>query len=230
MYKVAVSVALLFMLVGCQESKPQKNYDGKRLLNAKCSSCHNLDLPPTLSDKELAPPMMAVAHHIFHMVDVEDESQRALKSVEFVKDYVVAPAVEKSFCDKASLKTYGLMPSQKGKVTQDELEAIATYMFKHYTQKNLSKAQSALNKFNAMPKGERIARKNNCFGCHRVDMDLVGPSFKNIAKKYKDAPQTIVKSIKEGSRGKWSSTKVMPAFKKLDDKRVEILKEWIIKH
>ena len=84
-----------------------------------------------------------------------------LKAKEFLKDYVINPSTSKSYCDKQSLKTYGVMPSQKGKVTQDELEAIASYMFEHFTQQNLAKEQAIINKLRAMPKGKQIALKNN---------------------------------------------------------------------
>jgi len=228
--KVVVFISLVFYFLGCGESKPHKSYDAKKLIEQKCSSCHNLDLPPTLYEEELAPPMMAVAHHIFNKVEVKDESLRVSNSVAFVKEYVMAPDVKKSFCDEESLKSYGLMPSQKGNLTLEELDAIANYMFSHFTQENLSHAQEALNKFNAMPKGEQIARKNGCFGCHRVEKSIVGPSFKAIQVKYEKSPQTLIKSIKEGSRGKWSSAKgVMPAFKKLDEEELKSLSSWILK-
>jgi cytochrome c len=81
-----------------------------------------------------------------------------------------------------------------------------------------------------MPKGERIALKNNCMSCHRIDKKIVGPSFKEIAKRYKQEPEVIVKSIQNGSSKKWknSHNAVMPAFKQLKKEDVESIKEWIL--
>jgi cytochrome c len=123
------------------------------------------------------------------------------------------------------------MPSQKGKVTQDELEAIAEYMFAHYTVKNLTEAQAAINRLKKMPAGKRLAIQKNCLTCHRVDKDLVGPSFVKIAKCYKGDVLYIAQQIKSGSKGKWQAFHgaVMPPFKdKTSLEEREILAKWIV--
>jgi cytochrome c len=229
MYKLFFPLILIFLFTGCQE-KHKSNLDGKKLLEQKCSKCHNLDLPPMTFKDEKAPPMMAVAFHIKDFIKASSESDKIPKAIDFVKDYVVNPSASKSFCDKKSLQTYGVMPSQKGKVTQDELEAIAEYMFEHYTVKNLTAAQALQNKLMKMPKGKRIALKNNCFSCHKVDRDLVGPSFQKIAKRYASNVNQIEKSIADGSVGAWKDYRGarMPQFGKTisKDERVTLAK-WI---
>ena len=228
MIKIIVP-ALILLLSGCNETN-HTNYDGKKLLKEKCSACHNLDMPPKTSKDEKAPPMMAVSFHVFDFVKPVDESERKIKAVEFVIDYVENPSIEKSFCDKESLKRYGLMPSQKDKINEDETRAIANYMFEYFTPKNLSKIQKDIAKFNALPKGERLALKHKCFGCHRVDKKIVGPSFQDIAKRYKNKSKNIKDSIKNGSKGKWkeSSKAIMPKFKNIDDKELNSITKWIV--
>ena len=229
MFKNSLFLALI-LLSGCNETQTKVSYDGAKLLEQKCASCHNIDLPPKTYQNEKAPPMMAVAFHVANFVKPSDESQRVSKAVEFVKDYVINPSREKAFCDKESLESYGVMPSQKGNVNEDELDAIAKYMFSHFTQKNLTEAQEAINRLQAMPKGQRLALQNNCLGCHRVDKDLVGPSFIHIKERYASSPQTIQKSIKNGSVNRWKSSKGahMPSFQKLSDNDVKTLSEWIL--
>ena len=229
MKRVLILAALLFF-VGCSQDKKANNLDGKKLLEQKCSRCHNLDLPPKTFEDEKAPPMMAVAFHVRSFIKTEDESQRIPKAIAFVKDYVVSPSVSKSFCDKESLKSYGLMPSQKGKVTQDELQAIAEYMFAHFTQKNLNEAQLLENKLNAMPKGERLALQNNCLSCHKVERKIVGPAFRDVAHRKGNSLEVLMQSIKNGSKKKYASSKgaIMPAFKKLRDADVKTIAEWIL--
>jgi len=229
MKRVLILAALLF-LAGCSQGKKENNLDGKKLLEQKCSSCHNLDLPPKTFEDEKAPPMMAVAFHVRSFIKTEDESQRVPKAIAFVKDYVINPSASKSFCDKESLKSYGLMPSQKGKVTQDELQAIAEYMFSHFTQKNLNEAQVIQNRLNAMPKGERLALQNNCLSCHKVDRKIVGPAFRDVARKKGNSLEVLMQSIKNGSKKKYASSKgaIMPAFTKLSDADVKTISEWIL--
>jgi len=229
-YKLTLFVIVLVIFSGCQQKQHHSNLDGKKLLEQKCSKCHNLDLPPKTFKDEKAPPMMAVAFHIKDFIKASSESDKIPKAIDFVKDYVVNPSASKSFCDKKSLESYGVMPSQKGKVTQDELQAIAEYMFEHYTVKNLTAAQDLQNRLMKMPKGERLALQNNCFSCHKVDKDIVGPSFKKIAKRYALDLKQIQKSIEDGSKKRWSDYRgaIMPPFRdKISKENSAVLAQWI---
>jgi cytochrome c len=215
---------------GCQKKK-MLHLDGEKLIHQKCSQCHNLDLPPKTFANEVAPPMMAVAFHVKDFMKVSNESERIPKAIEFVVDYVLHPSKEKSLCDAKSLQSYGLMPSQKDKVSQDELRAIAEYMFEHFTVKNLQEAQAIQQRLKHMPAGEKLALKYNCLGCHKKEKSFVGPSFVTIANRNKANPQQIQKSIKEGSSGKYKNIqgKVMPKFaSKISDDEVKTLQEWIL--
>jgi len=223
-------VAGLFF-VGCGDESKKISLDGAKLIKQKCSACHNLDLPPSTYEDEKAPPMMAVAFHMKGFMQVSDESMRIPKAKEFVKDYVINPSASKSLCDKKSLEDYGVMPSQKGKVSADELDAITEYMFMHYTQEELNKAQAIQNRLNAMPKGQKLALQKGCMACHKPNKSIIGPAFSEVAKRYKKTPELIVKSIKEGSKGKWNIVKntIMPPFKaKLSDDETRELQKWIL--
>ena len=228
--------SLFFLLIslfilGCDDSKPKKSYDGKKLLASKCASCHDINMPPVISDDELAPPMMAVSFHVRNFMKPSDESQRTSKAIEFVVDYVHYPSLEKSFCDKESLKRYGLMPSQKENLSKEEATAIAEYMFYNYTQENLSKVQKTLNEYNALEDGHKIALKYKCLGCHKIDKKIVGPSFNSIAKKFKNNKEELNKSVVNGSKNNWkdSNGAVMPPFKQIQKEELEVLSEWILK-
>nr|WP_321268565.1 c-type cytochrome [uncultured Sulfurimonas sp.] len=231
MIKTIFLLSLLLIFTACDEKPKNKNLDAKKLLETRCASCHDTNMPPVISEDELAPPMMAVSFHVHNFVEPKDESQRTAKAIEFVTDYIFYPSFEKSFCDKDSLKKYGLMPSQKENLTTDEAQAIASYMFTHFTQKNLTKIQEEKAAYNALSDGEKIALKNRCLGCHSVDKKRVGPAFIDIAKKYKNNKNDMIKSIKDGSKEKWQDSKgaVMPAFNKMQDKDLETLSEWILK-
>ncbi len=228
---VEVILSLLvasILLIGCGEKK-SPNLDGKKLLKQKCSRCHNLDMPPKTFADEKAPPMMAVSFHILDFIKAATPSDKLPNAIEFVTDFVQNPSISKSFCDKESLKTYGLMPSLKGQVSEDEIRAIAMYVFTHYTKENLLAKMKKIQQIREMPKGELLARQNGCLSCHAKNFKKVGPSFKKIshAKSIKE----IKNSIENGSKSKWkeSNNIPMPAFKKLTNKDIEILAKWIKK-
>ena len=224
---LAISLVSL-VFTGCNE-KRVVNLDGKKLLKQKCSQCHNLDMPPHTFEDEKAPPMMAVSFHILDFIKAATPAEKLPNAIEFVTDFVQNPSVSKSFCDKTSLKTYGLMPSLKGKVSEDELRAIAEYVFTHYTKENLLAEMKRIQQMREMPKGQLLAGQNGCLSCHAKNFKKVGPSFDEIAKKL--TISQIKNSIKNGSRGKWKESKniPMPSFKKISDKNLEIISKWIKK-
>jgi cytochrome c551/c552 len=230
MVKIIIIVSLLLIFTACNDKKPTKKLDGKKLIELKCASCHNLNMPPIISDDELAPPMMAVSFHVYNFVKPQDESQRVTKAIEFVTDYIFNPSFEKSFCDKDSLKRYGLMPSQLNNLTTDEAKAISSYMFTYFTQETLTKVQKEKAAYNALAPGKKIAIKNSCLGCHGIDKKKVGPAFIDIAKKYKNDEDAMIDSIKNGSKEKWKNSNgaVMPTFKKINNQELEILSKWIM--
>ena len=232
MFKLFYIPILLITFTACGDEKPKISLDGQKLMQSKCASCHNLNMPPILSDDELAPPMMAVAFHISNFMKPPVETQRVSMATAFVVDYVRDPALEKSYCDKESLKRYGLMPSQKKNVSDDEVEAIAHYMFAHFTQENLAKVQKAQASYDALSNGEKIALKYRCLGCHKKDKKVVGPSLQSIAQKYSNDKQSIKKSIKRGSKERWDSSNgaVMPAFKDINKEDLDELSSWILTH
>ena len=71
-----------------------------------------------------------------------------------------------------------------------------------------------------------------CFSCHGVKTKIVGPSFEQIAKRYKGSPHvedTLSARIIRGSTGNWSEVKMPPHpdLKKTDV--IEIVR-WILKN
>lgn len=78
--------------------------------------------------------------------------------------------------------------------------------------------------------GLRIARSNACMGCHAVDHTLVGPSFQQIAARYKNDPQAVaklVKKVKDGGSGVWGVIP-MPSHPRMSDADVRSVVEWVL--
>jgi len=68
----------------------------------------------------------------------------------------------------------------------------------------------------------KVARMNGCIQCHSISATVVGPSWKAVAERYKDADlaaarSLLIESIKKGSKGKyytWKGGDGMPALEK----------------
>ncbi len=77
---------------------------------------------------------------------------------------------------------------------------------------------------------EALAKKHNCLQCHAADKKILGPSYKDVASKYKadkNAKALLVKHVKAGSKGVWGPIP-MPSNDKVSDAEVATLVEWIL--
>ena len=58
-----------------------------------------------------------------------------------------------------------------------------------------------------------LLNKNACMACHAVDKKLVGPSYKDVANKYRgqsDAADKLAKKIRAGGAGVWGPIPMPP--------------------
>jgi cytochrome c len=77
---------------------------------------------------------------------------------------------------------------------------------------------------------EELAKKHACFACHTTDKKMVGPSYKEVAAKYradKEAPKKLALKVKNGSQGVWGPTP-MPPNSAVPDADVNALVKWIL--
>lgn len=231
MKNIYLYLAVILIFTACEKEKiEKKKLNGEALLYKKCSQCHNLDMPPKSYENEVAPSIMAVTFHLKDFIKTHNPSEHQSKVVAFIQDYVINPSASKSFCDKDSLDSYGVMPSQKGKVTEDELKAIAEYMYQNYDNQKLLQMMQEKNRLSQMPIQERVFEQQRCINCHDIDKNKVAPSFKNIANRYNlEDKNNLIKSIKEGSKGKWNEFQlIMPPFKKMNNEDINGIVDWIL--
>jgi cytochrome c len=81
-----------------------------------------------------------------------------------------------------------------------------------------------------VPRGQLVANANACMGCHAVDRKLVGPSFQQIAAKYKgdaQAPARLARKVKEGGSGVWGMIP-MPAHQSMSDADIRAVVDWVL--
>ena len=75
-----------------------------------------------------------------------------------------------------------------------------------------------------------LAQKKNCLACHATDKKVVGPSYKDVAAKYradKAAPAKLAEKVKKGSQGVWGNVP-MPPNTAVPDADVNALVKWIL--
>jgi len=77
---------------------------------------------------------------------------------------------------------------------------------------------------------EELAKKNACTACHAIDKKLVGPAYKEVAKKYKGdakAEAMLVEKVKKGGTGVWGQVP-MPPNASVKDEDIKTLVKWIL--
>ncbi|MBB1604416.1 c-type cytochrome [Variovorax sp. UMC13] len=75
-----------------------------------------------------------------------------------------------------------------------------------------------------------LATSKNCMSCHAVERKVLGPSFKDVAAKYKDdkgAVDTLVNKIRKGGSGVWGPVP-MPANNQVSEADAKKLAGWIL--
>jgi cytochrome c len=77
---------------------------------------------------------------------------------------------------------------------------------------------------------EALAKKHNCLACHQVDKKAIGPSYQDIAKKYKgqNVAAQLEQKVKKGGQGVWGQIP-MPPNAAVPDGDVKKLVDWILK-
>ena len=83
---------------------------------------------------------------------------------------------------------------------------------------------------NAAMASADLAKAKNCLACHAVANKLVGPAFKDVAKKYagqKDAEANLTQKVLKGSSGVWG-TVPMPANAQVNEAEARTLVKWVL--
>ena len=77
---------------------------------------------------------------------------------------------------------------------------------------------------------EKLAQASGCMTCHGVDKKLLGPSYQEIAQKYrgnKSAEADLIKKVKGGGSGVWGAVP-MPPNAHVKDEDIKTLVVWIM--
>ena len=77
---------------------------------------------------------------------------------------------------------------------------------------------------------QALAQKHACMSCHQIDKKVVGPSFKDVAAKYKGdktAQDKLVAKVKAGGSGAWGPVP-MPPNPQVPEADVKSIVAWVL--
>jgi cytochrome c551/c552 len=118
-----------------------------------------------------------------------------------------------------------------------QVEPLVDYLTKNYgittnaaAATQVSANTQSTSAHGATADGPQIAAKYGCFGCHSTSSKIVGPSYREIAAKYKadtDASAKVDQQIHKGGSGKWGPI-IMPPFPQVTAAETQALSAWIL--
>ncbi|MCX7627773.1 MAG: c-type cytochrome [Methylophilaceae bacterium] len=76
-----------------------------------------------------------------------------------------------------------------------------------------------------------LAQKSGCMMCHAIDKKVIGPSYKDVAAKYKgqaDAEAKLITKVAKGGSGVWGSVPMPPNSPKVSDADIKTLVKWVL--
>lgn len=77
---------------------------------------------------------------------------------------------------------------------------------------------------------EALAKAKGCLACHQIGTKVVGPAYKDVAKKYaadKTAEAKLVTKVQKGGSGVWGPV-AMPANNNVTEAEAKKLVKWIL--
>jgi cytochrome c len=78
---------------------------------------------------------------------------------------------------------------------------------------------------------EALAQKSGCLACHSIDKKVIGPSYKDIAAKYKGdkgAEAKLIAKVKNGGSGVWGPIPMPPNTPHVKDADIKTVVQWIL--
>jgi cytochrome c len=77
---------------------------------------------------------------------------------------------------------------------------------------------------------QALAQAKNCLSCHSIEKKIVGPAYKDVAKKYagqKDAADKLASKIMKGGAGVWGVVP-MPVNSQVNEAEAKKLANWVL--
>lgn len=82
-----------------------------------------------------------------------------------------------------------------------------------------------------LPMPHIFAQQKNCFACHSLSGNMIGPSWTNIAQHYKNDPKninTLTEKILNGGSGSFGQANMPPQKNNLTADEATYLAKWIL--
>jgi thioredoxin-related protein len=183
--RIALAILLYFNVLYAME--------GKEVYEKKCASCHQgyismSKLKENFQDynntllKLTAPTLNQLSYRLKKSIgDPKGDNEiHRMEVAAFISEYVQYPDRQKSLCLDEVMQAFKTMPSLKGKISEDELEAVSTYIY-DFDEKTVEKNSVQYEGFEqALQKAKKEHKiimikvmTKDCYYCKKMDREVM---------------------------------------------------------
>ena len=129
------------------------------------------------------------------------------------------------FPDKAFTYDVKVNDKEDGKIKDEDVAVTIDYLKEGYDKIEVAQGHVAADEFTRFSAGKLLINGADCNSCHKTNAKSIGPSYVEVAKKYKDVAEAqtyISKKIIEGGSGVWGSVSMSahPNIKLEDSEKI----------
>jgi cytochrome c5 len=225
--KVLTRIQPFGQLTLADASAPSGNQSGEQVYQAVCKTCHETGLAgaPKVGDKAAWAPTIKKGY--------ETLVQHAINGFQSPGKVMPAKGGNSDLADVEVQRAVVFMANKSGASFKEppapaaSAAAIAPIVSAAAaTPAAPAKTSGPLD----MKSAEAMMQRDGCAACHAVDKKILGPSYQDVAAKYrsdKDAPSKLAQKVKAGGSGVWGAVP-MPPNAQVSDVDISALVSWIL--
>ncbi|MXV16355.1 PQQ-dependent sugar dehydrogenase [Hufsiella ginkgonis] len=118
-----------------------------------------------------------------------------------------------------------------GTISADQVAISMDYASEGFDYAEIIQGQRSVDANTRFAVARALMAKSDCKNCHLDDAKNIGPSFTDIAKKYKGddkAPAHLVSKVRAGGMGVWQNLISMPAHPSISDADAHTIVKYIL--
>ena len=141
---------------------------GEEVYNAVCSQCHQLYVPDDQLSKNFfesnntllklkAPTISQISYSMKQKIGDtrEDADIQKMEVSAFIADYIIYPDKQKSVLNHDIGKYFKTMPSLKGKLSTEDIEAISNFVYDYDTKRDEEKSVQSVSFESALKRAKK---------------------------------------------------------------------------
>ncbi|MGB4400589.1 MAG: PQQ-dependent sugar dehydrogenase [Daejeonella sp.] len=119
-----------------------------------------------------------------------------------------------------------------GTIDPSQVAVTIDYLSEGFDYAEIIQGQRSVDATAEFAVGQAIMKKSDCYNCHTLNVTNIGPTFTQIAEKYKNDPKAeeyLAGKIRNGGSGVWTKVIAMPAHSAITENDARSIANYIMK-